>query len=120
MPPLAVTDEELNSLSTLAARRRPFLGRGGAIIDLPRAIRRSLRSTAPMPRTYISRGEVSDRAIHEANPAEGLSVPSMSRRRRGALHLDTLSRVAAIDEATGETKWVFDLKIMKTILARLV
>jgi quinoprotein glucose dehydrogenase len=55
-----------------------------------------------------------DQAIHDANPAVGPgfvneSTPLMIA---GVLYTSTsLSQVAAIDAATGETKWVFDPKI---------
>jgi quinoprotein glucose dehydrogenase len=55
-----------------------------------------------------------DQAIHEANPAAGPSFVNESTPLMvaGVLYTSTsLSQVAAIDAATGETKWVFDPKI---------
>jgi quinoprotein glucose dehydrogenase len=55
-----------------------------------------------------------DQAIHEANPAVGPSFVNESTPLMvsGMLYTSTsLSQVAAIDAATGETKWVFDPKI---------
>ena len=60
-----------------------------------------------------------DQAIHEANPAAGPSfvnelTPLMVA---GVLYTSTsLSQVAAIDAATGKTKWVFDPKIYENSL----
>ena len=55
-----------------------------------------------------------DMAIHESNPAIGPSCANESTPLMigGALYTSTsLSQVAAIDAATGVTKWVFDPKI---------
>jgi len=55
-----------------------------------------------------------DQTIHDANPAVGPSFVNESTPLMvaGVLYTSTsLSQVAAIDAATGETKWVFDPKI---------
>ena len=55
-----------------------------------------------------------DQAIRETNPAVGPSFVNESTPLMvaGVLYTSTsLSQVAAIDAATGETKWVFDPKI---------
>jgi quinoprotein glucose dehydrogenase len=55
-----------------------------------------------------------DMAIHQANPAIGPSFANESTPLMvgGVLYTSTsLSQVAAIDAATGETKWVFDPKV---------
>ena len=52
--------------------------------------------------------------IHESNPAIGPSFANKSTPLMigGALYTSTsLSQVAAIDAATGVTRWVFDPKI---------
>ena len=55
-----------------------------------------------------------DQAVHDASPAIGPSFANESTPLMvaGVLYTSTsLSQVAAIDAATGETKWVFDPKI---------